>query len=107
MYQQKTLQLAHFTIIRDTIFLRIFQSLNCNNFGSNKGIVIKLSYVFFFFLSAYNRAAYYISRNDHRVWRGRLVSRPSVTVLVCNVGPCPKAKVHFVTVTKSQVINFD
>ena len=105
MYQQKTLQLAHFTIIRDTIFLRIFQSLNCNNFGSNKGIVIKLSYVFF--LSAYNRAAYYISRNDHRVWRGRLVSRPSVTVtvLVCNVGPCPK--VHFVTVTKSQVINFD
>ena len=24
---------------------------------------------------------------------------------LCNVGPCPK--VHFVTVTKSQVINFD
>ena len=77
MYRQKTLKLAHFTIIRDTQILRIFQSFNCSNFGSNKGIVIKLTAVF---LSAYSTAAYYISRNDHRAWRGRLVSASGPSV---------------------------
>ena len=48
MYQQKTLKLAHFTIIRDTQILRILKSLNYNNFGSNKGIVIKLTVMYFF-----------------------------------------------------------
>jgi len=46
IYQQKTQKLAHFTIIRDTQMLRIFPSLNCNDFGSNKGIVIKLTVMF-------------------------------------------------------------
>ena len=49
MYKQKTHKFAHFTIIRDTPILRIFQSLNCNNVGSNKGIVIKLTAMFLFY----------------------------------------------------------
>jgi len=50
MYKQKTQRFAHFTITRDTPILRIFQSLNCNNVGSNKGIVIKLTVMFLFFV---------------------------------------------------------
>ena len=58
--------------------------LNCNNFGSNKGIVIKLTVMFRFVFEAPTAglpSVYYISRNDHGVWtlwRGRVVSGPSV-----------------------------
>ena len=41
--QQKTQKGAHFTVIRDTYFVRHFQSLTCNNIGSNKYIVITLT----------------------------------------------------------------
>ena len=99
MYQQKKLKLAHFAIIRDTQILRIFQSLNCNNFGSNKGIVIKLS--FFFFFEVRTTGLHTIFPVTIIGCGGEGLSRDHL----CNVGPCPK--VHFVTVTKSQVINFD
>ena len=83
-----------------------FLSLNCNNFGCNKGIVIKLT-VSFKPISCGNFV---------EVPTAGLPTIFSVTIMGCGggklsrdhlytVGPGPK--VHLVAVTKSQVIHFD
>ena len=84
-----------------TQILCIFPVLNCNNFGSNKGIVIKLTVMFRFVFEAPTAglpSAYYISRNDHAMGCGLCGGEGLSRDHLYNVGPGPK--VHFVAVTK-------
>ena len=95
-------------------FSAIVSSLNCNNFGSNKGIVIKLIVMW--------SVTYYLSLKP--ISCGNFVEVPtaglptifSITIMGCGgaglsrdhlytVGPGPK--LHLVAVTKSRVIHFD
>ena len=95
-------------------FSAIVSSLNCNNFGSNKGIVIKL--IVMWSVTYYLSFKHIACGNFVEVPTAGLPTIFSVTIIGCGgaglsrdhlyaVGPGPK--VHLVAVTKSQVIHFD
>ena len=82
--------------------MRIFPSLNCNNFGSNKGIVIQFT-CFDFVIEMPTTGLHNIFSVTIMGCGGEGLSRDHLY----NVGSGLVLKVHFVAVTKSEVINFD